>query len=62
MDSVRFCGAQRIGHGVRLTENEDLMKFIVDRRIAIEVVCLCLPLFCLKVCVMACAAPPMSED
>ena len=36
MDSVRFCGAQRIGHGVRLTENEDLMKFIVDRRIAIE--------------------------
>ena len=37
LDSVRFCGAQRLGHGVRLVENEDLLKFVVDRRIAVEV-------------------------
>ena len=35
-DSIRYCGAHRIGHGVRLTQNEKLMNYIIDKRIAIE--------------------------
>jgi adenosine deaminase len=35
-DSLRYCGAHRIGHGVRLVENESLLNFVVDRRISIE--------------------------
>ncbi|KAJ4459126.1 putative Adenosine deaminase [Paratrimastix pyriformis] len=35
-DSIRFCGAHRIGHGVRLIENRELLNFVVDRRIALE--------------------------
>lgn len=36
-DSIRFCGAQRIGHGVSLINDADLMQYVVDKRIAIEV-------------------------
>uniref|UniRef100_A0A6B2KYG9 adenosine deaminase n=1 Tax=Arcella intermedia TaxID=1963864 RepID=A0A6B2KYG9_9EUKA len=36
-DSIQFCGAHRLGHGVRLSENPDLVKFVVDHSIAIEV-------------------------
>jgi adenosine deaminase len=39
-DSIQFCGAHRLGHGVRLIENEALLKHVVDRGIAIEVVSL----------------------
>jgi adenosine deaminase len=35
-DSIQFCGAHRLGHGVRLIENEALFKLVVDRGIAIE--------------------------
>jgi hypothetical protein len=37
-DSIQFCGAHRLGHGVRLIENEALLKHVVDRGIAIEVI------------------------
>jgi adenosine deaminase len=36
-DSIQFCGAQRIGHGVRLIENMTLTQFVADRRIALEI-------------------------
>ena len=36
-DSIRFCGAQRIGHGVRMCENEELVQFVVNKRIGVEV-------------------------
>lgn len=36
-DSIRFCGAQRIGHGVRMRENPDLVEFVASSRIPIEV-------------------------
>lgn len=32
----RHCGAHRIGHGVSLIENRELLKFVVDRRIPLE--------------------------
>ena len=32
-----FCGAHRIGHGVTLVEDPDLMQFVVDRQIPLEV-------------------------
>eukprot|EP00005_Dracoamoeba_jomungandri_P005358 CAMPEP_0174254576 /NCGR_PEP_ID=MMETSP0439-20130205/3899_1 /TAXON_ID=0 /ORGANISM="Stereomyxa ramosa, Strain Chinc5" /LENGTH=758 /DNA_ID=CAMNT_0015336243 /DNA_START=196 /DNA_END=2469 /DNA_ORIENTATION=+ len=36
-DAIRYCGAQRLGHGVAIVENEDLAQFVVDRGIAVEV-------------------------
>jgi adenosine deaminase len=36
-DSIQYCGAQRIGHGVRLIENKHLTQYVADRRIAIEI-------------------------
>ncbi len=35
--AIHACGAHRIGHGTRLKENEDLMAFINDHRIALEI-------------------------
>jgi adenosine deaminase len=32
-----FCGAHRIGHGVTLVEDEDLLRFVVDRQIPLEI-------------------------
>lgn len=32
-----FCGAHRIGHGVTLIQDEDLLRFVVDRQIPLEV-------------------------
>lgn len=34
--AVHYCGAHRIGHGVRLKENGDLLNYINDHRIALE--------------------------
>jgi adenosine deaminase len=31
-----YCGANRIGHGVRLIENEKLTNYVLDRRIPLE--------------------------
>jgi adenosine deaminase len=35
-DSIRYCGAHRIGHGVRLAENEELLQYVIDKRIPLE--------------------------
>ena len=35
--AVHICGANRIGHGTRLIEDPDLMQYVNDRRIALEV-------------------------
>lgn len=32
-----FCGAHRIGHGVTLIQDPDLLRFVVDRQIPLEV-------------------------
>ena len=34
--AIHACGAHRIGHGTRLKENEDLMAFVNDHRITLE--------------------------
>nr|CAG4715040.1 unnamed protein product [Naegleria fowleri] len=36
-DSIRFCGAQRIGHGVALKENLELTQYVANHRIPVEV-------------------------
>jgi adenosine deaminase len=36
-DSIRHCGAQRIGHGVALATNPQLMQFVADQAISLEV-------------------------
>ena len=35
--AIHACGAHRIGHGTRLRENEDLMAFVNDHRISLEI-------------------------
>jgi len=35
--AIHACGAHRIGHGTRLRENIDLMQFVNDHRIALEI-------------------------
>ncbi len=35
--AVHYCGAHRIGHGTRLLEDQDLMHYVNDHRIALEV-------------------------
>jgi adenosine deaminase len=35
--AIHKCGAHRIGHGTRLVENGDLLNFVNDHRIALEV-------------------------
>jgi adenosine deaminase len=34
--AVHYCGAHRIGHGTRLREDPDLMEYVNDHRIALE--------------------------
>jgi len=34
--ALHYCGANRIGHGTRLHEDEDLMAWVNDRRIPVE--------------------------
>ena len=35
--AIHNCGAHRIGHGTRLKENSDLMKYVNDHRIPLEI-------------------------
>ena len=35
--AIHYCGAHRIGHGTRLLEDQDLMNYVNDHRIALEV-------------------------
>lgn len=35
--AIHYCGAHRIGHGVRLKEDGDLLNYVNDRRIPLEV-------------------------
>ncbi len=35
--ALHYCGAHRIGHGTRLGENQDLMNYVNDHRIPLEV-------------------------
>jgi len=35
--AIHYCGAHRIGHGTRLRENPDLMRYVNDHRIPLEV-------------------------
>ncbi|KAK2964829.1 putative Adenosine deaminase [Blattamonas nauphoetae] len=35
-DSIRYCGAHRIGHGVRIKENKQLVQYIINHQISIE--------------------------
>ena len=35
--AIHYCGAHRIGHGTRLIESPDLMAWVNDHRIAVEV-------------------------
>lgn len=34
--AIHYCGAHRIGHGVRLREDGDLLNYVVDHRIPLE--------------------------
>ena len=34
--AIQICGAHRIGHGVRLREDGDLLHYVIDHRIALE--------------------------
>lgn len=34
--AIHYCGAHRIGHGTRLLEDQDLMHYVNDHRIALE--------------------------
>jgi adenosine deaminase len=36
-EAIHYCGAHRIGHGVRLVEDGSLLNYVNDRRIPIEI-------------------------
>ena len=36
-EAIHYCGAHRIGHGVRLAEDGSLLNYVNDRRIPIEI-------------------------
>lgn len=36
-DAIHYLGAQRIGHGTHLFEDKDLLNYVVDRQIALEI-------------------------
>jgi len=36
-EAIHHCGAHRIGHGTRLIEDQDLMDWVNDHRIAVEI-------------------------
>jgi len=35
--AIHYCGAHRIGHGTRLKEDKDLMNYVIDHRIPLEI-------------------------
>ncbi|MBT3496720.1 MAG: adenosine deaminase [Candidatus Marinimicrobia bacterium] len=35
--AIHYCGAHRIGHGTRLKEDKDLMHYVIDHRIPLEI-------------------------
>src|SRR5690606_16195741 len=35
--ALHYCGAHRIGHGTRLFEDRDLLRYVIDFRVPIEV-------------------------
>lgn len=35
--AIHYCGANRIGHGTRLREDEDLLNYVTDHRIPLEI-------------------------
>ena len=35
--ALHYCGAHRIGHGTRLFEDRDLMRYVIDFRVPIEI-------------------------
>jgi len=35
--AIHYCGAHRIGHGTRLIEDEDLLNYVCDHRIPMEI-------------------------
>ncbi|MBI5498375.1 MAG: adenosine deaminase [Deltaproteobacteria bacterium] len=35
--AIHYCGAHRIGHGVRLVENGDLLNYVNDHRVPLEI-------------------------
>jgi adenosine deaminase len=50
--AIHYCGAQRIGHGTRLKESGDLLNFVNDHRIPMEV--------CLKSNIQTRAVPSLA--
>lgn len=36
VDAIRFCGAHRLGHGVRLSEDPALLRYVKTSRIPLE--------------------------
>ena len=50
--AIHECGAQRIGHGTRLKESGDLLNFVTDHRIPLEI--------CLKSNIQTRAVPSMA--
>ncbi len=35
--AIHYCGAHRIGHGTRLIEDDDLLEYVLDHRIPLEI-------------------------
>lgn len=36
-DSIQYCGAKRLGHGTRMRENQELVQYVVDTGLAVEI-------------------------